>query len=301
MGNKRYRLIFLGVTFFLFGKTWPQERNARYLEYINKYSELAVEQMRLYKIPASITLAQGLLESSAGYSQLTLQSNNHFGIKCGSSWSGKTIRHDDDAPNECFRVYSYPSESYKDHSTFLRNGARYSSLFELDITNYKEWAYGLKKAGYATDPTYATRLITIIENYELYRYDRNEVYSEKQLQKKPWLMNPHEVRIAYDIAYVIAREGDTFQSLGNEFGIGWKKLVKYNDMLNEDVLMEGDIIYLKTKNKKAPKPYTVYVVKYGDSMHNISQKFGIRLKNLYKMNSKKSDYVPQIGDRLRLR
>lgn len=159
----------------------------------------------------------------------------------------------------------------------------------------------MKKAGYATDPSYANRLITIIEDYDLYKYDRKGVYSERKLRKNPWLMNPHQIYIANDIAYVVARHGDTFQDLGKELGISWKKLVKYNDLHREYTLMEGDIIYLKSKKKKASKPHTVYVVRDGDSMHGISQKYGIRLKNLYKMNRKDGDYVPEVGDRLRLR
>ena len=254
MENKLHRLIFLTVVFFFAVGVQAQKRNARYVEYINKYSDLAVEQMKLHKIPASITLAQGLLESGAGYSQLARKSNNHFGIKCGGSWRGRTVRHDDDARNECFRAYKHPRDSYEDHSDFLRRGARYAFLFKLDITDYKGWARGLKKAGYATDPSYANRLITIIEDYDLYKFD-----------------------------------------------ISWRKLVKYNDLQRDYTLMEGDIIYLKSKKKKASKPYTVYVVKDGDSMHGISQKYGIRLKNLYKMNRKDGEYVPEIGDRLRLR
>ena len=136
---------------------------------------------------------------------------------------------------------------------------------------------------------------------DLYKYDRKGVYSERKLKKNPWLMSPHQVYIANDIAYVVARNGDTFKDLGNEFDISWKKLVKYNDLQRDYTLMEGDIIYLKSKKKKASKPYTVYVVKDGDSMHGISQKYGIRLKNLYKMNRKDGEYVPEIGDRLRLR
>ena len=301
MENKLYRLIFLTVVFFFAVGVQAQKRNARYIEYINKYSDLAVEQMKLHKIPASITLAQGLLESGAGYSQLARKSNNHFGIKCGGSWRGRTVRHDDDARNECFRAYSHPRDSYEDHSDFLRRGARYAFLFKLDITDYKGWARGLKKAGYATDPSYANRLITIIEDYDLYKYDRKGVYSERKLRKNPWLMSPHQVYIANDIAYVVARNGDTFKDLGNEFDISWKKLVKYNDLQRDYTLVEGDIIYLKSKKKKASKPYTVYIVKDGDSMHGISQKYGIRLKNLYKMNRKDGEYVPEIGDRLRLR
>ena len=283
MENKLYRLVFLTVVFFFAIGMQAQRRNARYVEYINKYSELAVEQMKLHKIPASITLAQGLLESGAGY------------------WRGRSVRHDDDARNECFRAYKHPRDSYEDHSDFLRRGARYAFLFKLDITDYKGWARGLKKAGYATDPSYANRLITIIEDYDLYKYDRKGVYSERKLRKNPWLMNPHQVYIANDIAYIVARNGDTFKDLGKEFDISWKKLVKYNDLQRDYTLVEGDIIYLKSKKKKASKPYTVYIVKDGDSMHGISQKYGIRLKNLYKMNRKDGEYVPEVGDRLRLR
>ena len=196
-----------------------QRRNARYNEYIKQYAPLAVEQMQRHKIPASITLAQGLLESGAGYSELARKSNNHFGIKCGGNWRGRTVRHDDDARNECFRAYRNPKDSYEDHSDFLKRGARYAFLFKLKITDYKGWARGLKKAGYATDPSYANRLITIIEDYELYKYDsrgmsKRDVRSwEKELKKKPWLANPHQVYIANDIAYVVARDGDTFQVL----------------------------------------------------------------------------------------
>ena len=166
---------------------------------------------------------------------------------------------------------------------------------------------GLKKAGYATDPSYANRLITIIEDYDLYKYDSRGMSKrearkwEKELKKKPWLANPHQVYIANDIAYVVARDGDTFQFLGKEFDISWRKLVKYNDLHKEYTLEAGDIIYLKDKRKKAAKPHTVYIVKDGDSMHSISQKYGIRLKNLYKMNRKDAEYVPEVGDRLRLR
>ena len=278
-----------------------QRKNARYVDYINQYKDLAISHMKDYKIPASITLAQGILESGAGTSQLARKSNNHFGIKCGSSWRGPSVRHTDDAPNECFRAYKHAQESYKDHSLFLTNGARYAFLFKLDIADYKAWARGLKKAGYATDPSYANRLITIIEDYELYKYDKEGVYTKRQIRKNPWLLNPHEVFIANGMAYIVARDGDTFQDLGKEFGISWRSLVSYNDLHKDYTLVDGDIIYLKAKKKKAAKPYTVYIVRDGDSMHTISQKYGIRLKNLYKMNRKDHDYVPQIGDRLRLR
>ncbi len=300
--DKLFQRLFLMILLLVATTTaQAQRKNARYVDYINQYKDLAISHMKDYKIPASITLAQGILESGAGTSQLARKSNNHFGIKCGSSWRGSSVRHTDDAPNECFRAYKHAQESYKDHSLFLTNGARYAFLFKLDIADYKAWARGLKKAGYATDPSYANRLITIIEDYELYKYDKEGVYTKRQIRKNPWLLNPHQVFIANGMAYVVARDGDTFQDLGKEFDISWRSLVKYNDLHKDYTLVNGDIIYLKAKKKKAAKPYTVYIVKDGDSMHTISQKYGIRLKNLYKMNRKDYDYVPQINDRLRLR
>ncbi len=301
MRKELHRFVLIGFALIFVLSVQAQRQNTRYVEYIEKYSELAVEQMKLSKIPASITLAQGLLESGAGASELARKSNNHFGIKCGGSWRGRTVRHDDDARDECFRAYAHPRASYEDHSEFLRRGARYAFLFQLDITDYKGWARGLKKAGYATDPSYANRLITIIEDYNLYKYDRKGVYTERKLKKNPWLLEPHPVYLANDIAYIVARDGDTFKELGKEFDISWKKLVRHNDLQQDYTLVDGDIIYLKGKKKKASKPYSVYVVRDGDSMHGISQKFGIRLKNLYKMNRKEGDYIPEIGDRLRLR
>lgn len=284
-----------------------QRRNVRYTEYIKQYAPLAVEQMKQHKIPASITLAQGLLESGAGQSTLARKSNNHFGIKCHKTWRGRKVYHDDDARGECFRAYRHPRDSYEDHSLFLKGSSRYAFLFDLKITDYKGWAKGLKKAGYATDRSYANRLITIIEDYELYKYDTQGMSRraarnwEKELKKKPWLLNPHQVFIANGLAYVVARNGDTFRHLGGEFEISWKKLIKFNDLHEDYTLEEGDIIYLKQKNKKADKKYKTYVVRDGDSMHTIAQRFGIRVKNLYKMNKKSLDYVPEVGDILRLR
>lgn len=304
MNSRLLRFIVIIAVLIFSIEGYAQRRNTRYVEYVEKYCDLAVEQMKEHKIPASITLAQGLLESGAGMSELARKSNNHFGIKCGSSWNGRTVRHDDDARQECFRAYSHPRASYEDHSVFLTRGARYAFLFQLDLTDYRGWARGLKKAGYATDPSYANRLITIIEDYELYKYDRKSTRpsssSSRKEESRPSLLS-HQVYIANGIAYVVARTGDTFKDLGKEFDMSWRKLVKYNDLQKDYTLMQGDIIYLKAKKKKASKPYTVYVVKDGDSMHSISQKYAIRLKNLYKMNRKEGDYIPEVGDRLRLR
>lgn len=291
------------LLFFLFSclsfGIYAQNRNAKFNAYIREYDAMAVEQMRKYKIPASITLAQGLLESGAGQSSLARKSNNHFGIKCGSSWRGKTVRHTDDAPNECFRVYSNAKDSYEDHSLFLKNGARYAFLFQLSITDYKGWARGLKKAGYATDPSYANRLISIIEDYELYKYDRKGKVKPSGAKKN--IVLPHQVYLSNDLAYVVARNGDTFKSLAKEVGVSARKLIKYNDLHKAYTLVQGDIVYLCKKNTKANKKYTVHVVRDGDSMHSISQMYGIRLKNLYLLNVKDADYVPEVGDMIWLR
>lgn len=269
-----------------------QKRNRAYIEYINKYDEIAVYQMKKYKIPASITLAQGLLESGAGRSELARKSNNHFGIKCGSSWRGPSVRHDDDARNECFRAYYTPIQSYEDHSKFLRNGKRYQFLFDLKITDYRGWAKGLKKAGYATSPTYATKLIQIIEDYELYKYDRKSTREEKERVYK------HEILIANGLLYVRAKDGDTFKSIGKDVGISSRKLAKYNDLGRKYPLMEGDIVYLKKKNKRYNGEKTYHTVKDGDSMHSISQTYGIRLDKLYELNAKDEEYIPTVGDKV---
>lgn len=271
-----------------------QRRNSQYLDYIEKYKDEAVEQMQRYRIPASITLAQGLLESGAGRSALTRRSNNHFGIKCGSGWHGRKTYHDDDARGECFRVYKNARESYEDHSRFLAGKQRYASLFRLKTTDYKGWARGLKKAGYATSPTYATKLIELIELYELDRFDSGSL-------KGTWIANPHEPLLANGLLYVVARAGDTFESLAEEFDTSARKLRKYNDLYKGYTLRQGDIIYLEKKNRRAHKNYKTHVVRTGESMYLISQRYGIRLNRLYKMNDRPANYAPQTGDVLRLR
>lgn len=308
------RGVFILLLFLSSTLLYAKKLNQNALNYIEKYRAAAIQEMKLYKIPASITLAQGILESGSGLSTLARKSNNHFGIKCGKSWKGKKTYHDDDAKNECFRVYKNAEESYRDHSLFLANGTRYAFLFNLDIKDYKGWARGLKKAGYATDPSYANRLITLIEDYELYKYDSGKIKggskdkwfrvrkgrkaAERELAMKPIVA--HQVYINNDIAYVIARTGDTFQDIQREFGISAKKLVKYNEVHPEYTLESGDVIYLKSKKKKSLTK-SVYKVRSGDSMHTISQAMGIKLNNLYKMNKKHADYVPQVGDILRVR
>lgn len=274
-----------------------QSRNKQYEDYIKKYRDIAVEEMKRYHIPASITLAQGLLESGAGNGTLARKSNNHFGIKCGSDWRGKTVKHDDDARNECFRVYKDPKDSYRDHSKFLAGRQRYAFLFNLKITDYKGWARGLKKAGYATNPRYAHQLIDIIERYDLHKYDKKG--GLKWMKENP---NPHEPYIANGLLYIKVREGDTWKSISKEFDISRRKLRKYNDLYKGYELQEGDILYLEKKNRKAPKDMYVHVLRSGESMYSISQKYGIRLKRLYKMNKMDlGDSAPKVGTILRIR
>ena len=274
-----------------------QTRNKQYEEYIKQYRDIAVQEMKKYHIPASITLAQGLLESGAGQSTLARKSNNHFGIKCGSDWNGKSVRHDDDERNECFRAYKHPKQSYEDHSKFLVSRPRYASLFKLDITDYKGWARGLKKAGYATNPRYAEQLIGIIELYDLDKYDKKG--GLKWMKENP---NPHQPYIANSLVYIVVRQGDTWKSTSKEFDISRKKLRKYNDLYKGYELKVGDILYLEKKNRRADKEHIVHVLRAGESMYSISQKYGIRLKRLYKLNKMSEDEsTPEVGTILRLR
>ena len=271
-------------------------KNKAYENYIKKYRGIAVNEMKKYHIPASITLAQGLLESGAGRSTLARKSNNHFGIKCGKGWHGKTVRHDDDRRRECFRAYRHPKDSYEDHSRFLRTGQRYAFLFKLKITDYKGWAKGLKRAGYATDPRYASRLIDIIELYELHKYDKKG--GLKWITENP---NPHQPYLANGLLYVIGRPGDTFKSLSKELDISSRRIRNYNELPKDYKFTGGEVVYLEEKNKKAVSDI-VYVVREGDSLYTISQKYGIRLKYLYKMNKMDAETsVIKVGDILRLR
>lgn len=269
-------------------------QNNDYIAYIEKYKGIAIEQMNKYHIPASITLAQGLLESGAGKSELAQKSNNHFGIKC-HSWDGKRTYHDDDEVGECFRVYKSVRDSYEDHSIFLATGARYAFLFKFDKTDYISWARGLKRAGYATSPTYAEKLIEIIERYGLDRFDHNQGNQTRYL-------GPHTPRLASGIVYIVARQGDTMQGIVEEFGIPKRKLIRYNDLYKNYVPVKGDIIYLHRKHRRAKEPNTHHVVADGESMHMISQKYAVRLDRLYKMNKVSPDtYSPMVGDIIRLR
>ena len=280
--------------------------NSTYQQYIDQYKDVAIEQMKKHRIPASITLAQGLFESGAGRSELARKGNNHFGIKC-HGWKGRTVHHDDDARNECFRAYDNAYESYEDHSRFLVSGKRYQGLFSLKTTDYKGWAHGLKAAGYATNPNYATKLIQIIELYKLYEYDHAKHYDRFLASATKDRVGPggmiHPIYKFNNNYYLKARRGDTFMSIAKEVGISERKLASYNELPVSASLSEGDIIYLKKKAKKAPKSYVdrLHYVRAGESMYSISQLYGIRMKNLYKMNNMTPYDNIVIGQGLRLR
>ena len=283
-----------------------QTSNLKYQQYIEQYKDIAIEQMQRWKVPASITLAQGLLESAAGQSTLATLGNNHFGIKC-HGWTGATIYRDDDRANECFRAYPSVYESFEDHSQFLAKGQRYKSLFSLRITDYKGWAKGLKAAGYATSPSYAQSLIDIIERYSLNQYDKARSYDHFMVERtRDNTINGqplHPIYIYNKNYYLYARRGDTFRSIADEVGISHRKLAKYNERDKHDVLTEGEIVWLKKKQRRAPKDMKgkLHTIMAGESMYTIAQRYGIRLKNLYKLNGLNPDYTIQVGDQLRLR
>lgn len=308
---KRFSLLIL--SFLVLTSAVPQS----YEQYIRKYAPTAVSEMKRTGVPASITLAQGLVESAAGQSTLASKSNNHFGIKCHSDWKGKKTYQDDDKAKECFRVYSNATASFKDHSDFLRYQDRYKSLFDLDPTDYKGWARGLKKAGYATDPKYADKLIKVIEDYELYRYDTDQA---AEVPESP-LAIEHPVEVAkasvreeirfslsrdvYEVngvSCVYAVSGDTFESLANANGLFVSEILHFNDLRESRPLAPGETVYLQPKKNKAARGLTKYIAgDGGESLWDISQRFGVRLSSLCRMNGLHKDSVPLEGDTIFLR
>ncbi len=280
--------------------TAQSRRNQQYEAYIEKFYRLAQEHQQRYGIPASITLAQGLLESGAGTSELSRKANNHFGIKC-HEWDDATIHY----KRDCYRKYRSAEESYRDHSEFLLRD-RYQNLFKLKLTDYKGWARGLKKYGYATDPSYAEKLINIIELYDLNRF----VKETKRIEKKEGDSDEtayrtatprHAVYRSWGLLYVEAFEGDTYQNIAADFGFSPKELARYNDSKTDVTLSAGDIVYLEKKNKKAAEGFNMHVVKEGETLQDISQLYGIQLKHLAKRNKMRRDATLSPGDTLKLR
>lgn len=266
-----------------------------YNRYIKQYKDIAIKHQKKYGIPASITLAQGLLESSAGNSRLAQEANNHFGIKCGSGWKGKTIKHKAERGKECFRKYKNAEESYEDHSRFLKRD-RYKPLFKIKTSDYKGWARTLRKCGYATDKKYPDKLISLIERYKLYQYDGGNLDKNRTEYK-----NGREVHKLGKMKYVTACAGDTYESLAKELGIKKKKLLSFNDAENNAAIDEGDRIFITKKEKKFPGKEKTCIVEGDETLHDISQRYGIQLKSLLKMNKLKDSDTIKTGDILKIR
>lgn len=383
----RFTFLTLFVLSFFCLPLQAQERLKPYEDYIRKYTPLAMTQQVVYGIPASITLAQGLLESGAGNSTLAKNSNNHFGIKCHNDWKGKTYSHFDDGEMSCFRKYSKVEESYKDHSIFLSERERYAFLFDLNIKNYKGWARGLKKAGYATDRHYDKKLIKIIEQYDLNKIDklalnkrrakkliRNwdkeypeeiakaekpsvqtesktrtqkekspkveksskkqepaigkkiqpaekakdysyiaETSRERQIQRNernertdnlPHVINAvqnHTILYKGLTPYIIAQYGDNFDNISDEFGLNPQRLKKWNEWPPRYKISVGDIVFLSKKAQSWDGEDGIYVVREGDSMHSISQQFGLRVSAIYQLNGMEFGESLEVGQELKLR
>lgn len=282
-------------------------------EYIRKYYPLAISEMERSGIPASITLAQGCWESQNGNSTLAVDGNNHFGIKCKREWGGKRIYHDDDEAHECFRRYSCAEESYEDHSNFLMNSNRYSFLFQLDPKDYVGWANGLKQAGYATDPTYPQRLIKIIEDYKLYYYDEygdNRQLASLQHDTSDKKSNPsnlkklnafHKVQLRNGLRSIVVAPGDTYESLTRSLKLKSRDLASYNDFSKGRQPRVNEILYIESKYKKADRRHKTYKAEGDDTMHYISQRFGLKLKPLLRRNHMRYGDEPIKGQTIYLR
>jgi len=275
------------------------------VEYIEKWHAVAQAEMKAYGIPASITLAQGILESASGKSKLATEGNNHFGIKCHLEWDGDKIYADDDEKGECFRSYSKAEESFRDHSLFLSTRSRYASLFKEKPTDYEAWAKGLKKAGYATNRKYADLLIDLIERYDLSRFDQIdfEELSEAEIAEGTIAFaDQHLIKLSSNkVKYIIARSGDTWESLAQFADCKGEDLLDYNELRYDASLEDGQIIYLQPKRRRASREHRIHLVQDGESMYDISQKFGVRLEKLYERNNLNIGVQPPVGTRLELR
>ena len=302
-------------------------------EYIETYKDIAMREMRDHKIPASITLAQGIIESGAGNSALAREAKNHFGIKCHKEWKGKTYTMDDDEKNECFRVYKNAEESFRDHSEFLTSRPRYADLFKLDIMDYRSWAQGLKAAGYATNPAYATMLINRIELNKLYLYDQlamgeiNETEAEQQIElEEENTIEDIELELAYSpadksayelvdmtadkrfiyenngVKFLYAKEGETPESLSKELRIRKRQLCQFNLVQRPDemVFHYGDVVYLeklRNNNRKVKK----YVADGNESVRDIALRFAVQPERIIKMNKLEKGKTFKAGQKIRLR
>jgi LysM repeat protein len=303
-------LLTVFMTFiFCYSPAQPPKKRVTREEYIAKYKNDAIRDMNKTGVPASITLAQGMLESENGNSDLAILAKNHFGIKCHLEWNGDTYVKDDDHKNECFRKYNTVLESFDDHSAFLKSRKHYASLFDLPRTDYKAWANGLKKAGYATNPNYGPMIIKLIEDNKLYEFD-TEANIPVAVQKQPE-QPKHEVKqneynfpakillSSNKVKYVLAEDGDNCLKIAKRYDMSLWQIYKYNDIDKNILLKKGQRIYLKPKRRKSAED--LHVVKAGETMHSISQLHGIKLKFLYRKNRMETGSEPKAGQKLSLK
>ena len=320
------------LLFFLFATFAARAQNTEVvLNYINTYKDLAIEEMQRTGIPAAIKLAQGIHETTAGTSDLVLKSNNHFGIKCKDTWTGQSVNHDDDARGECFRKYPSAVESYRDHSNFLMGSDRYSFLFKLEPTDYKDWAYGLKRAGYATNPRYPQIIIGLIEDYHLQDYTmialgkmtapenaivKTTVNDQKQTgpsfaevkQEEP-VRQPEKIieKQSYpdgefrinETRVMYAKKGTSFLAIAEEYNVPLARLFEFNDMRETEVVNRDQLIYLQRKRKTGNNEF--HTIQPGETLYYIAQQEAIRLETLLEYNLLKPDMKPAIGEQLNLR
>ena len=315
--------------FLITGSAGFAQKKELITNYINTYKDLAISEMQRTGVPAAITLAQGIHESGAGNSKLVLESNNHFGIKCKSNWTGESVKHDDDAKGECFRKYPLAEQSYKDHSDFLKNGQRYAFLFALEPTDYKAWAKGLKQAGYATNPKYPEVLIKLIEDYNLQDYTfmalgkasaTDESIAIKPVEdnsgqpivtaavvtttEKPTVQTAPvnypagEFKI-YDTKVVYAKKGVSFLAIAKQYGVDLSRLFEFNDMSPAETLDKDQLIYLQRKRKTGLHDF--HIVAAGETLRDIAQLEAIRLESIAELNWIKQTDRPAIGEKLSLK
>ena len=319
----------------LLSSAFGQSDRLRIETYISTYKELAIAEMLRTGVPASITLAQGILETAGGQSDLAAIANNHFGIKCKSEWTGETMYHDDDTKNECFRKYSSPEDSYRDHSDFLRTRPMYAFLFKLDPTDYEGWAKGLKRAGYATASTYATSLIRLIvennlQSFTLLAMQRREMgddlFNTGSIAAAPSLIDETEVKQTTPVfvakkdfkekskndkypvnqvfnineaKVIYAEAGTSLLALANNYNVGLKKLLEFNDLEQTEILTTGQLIFLQKKAKKGNKD--IHIVEERESLHDISQKEGIQLSTIMQFNGLQKGMQPAAGEKIYLK
>jgi len=317
------------IVFAQGGNRKSASKNLTRTEYIEFYAPFAVQEMLLSGVPASITLAQGILESGDGNSNLARKANNHFGIKCHGLWKGEKHYMHDDAENECFRVYDNVFESYRDHSDFLSGRTRYAALFKLRKTDYKGWAKGLKKAGYATNPKYPALLIKIIEENDLDKYDRMKkppkgklkLPKEERLEKEEKPQKPskqkhrehakneqeaivsifhRQMYLRNQVRFVRVEKGDTYKGLERLFQVRMWQILKYNDKANGASLVPGEIIYLQPK-RGINRAHSYHFVAEGETMRWISQEYAVSLTKLYKNNQLNLGEEPAAGEKIWLR